>query len=110
MYDFCFSPIYAAVLALGGIAGYIAKGSTESLTAGLVSAAILALCSHLSLKNYNAGRTCKPATAVSLIVAAGLTYVMYARYVRTHKLMPAGITAGISAGMTGALTDVAIIS
>lgn len=101
MYDFCFSPFYAAILAIGGIAGYIAKGSTESLAAGLISAGVIALCSHISLKSYHAGKACKPATAVSLLVAGGLTYVMYERYSRTGKVMPAGLTAGTSAAMTG---------
>lgn len=48
-----------------------------------------------------AGRTCKPATFVSLLVAAGLTYMMYQRYSSTGKLMPAGVVAGISGGMAG---------
>jgi len=33
MYDFCLSPIYAFLLALGGLAGYLTKGSTASLGA-----------------------------------------------------------------------------
>jgi hypothetical protein len=33
MYDFCISPIYAAVLLAGGLHGYAAKGSVESLGA-----------------------------------------------------------------------------
>jgi uncharacterized membrane protein (UPF0136 family) len=101
MYDFCFSPIYAVLLAIGGVAGYITKGSMASLGAGLGSAALLGLMSKWSLDSYHKGKACKPATAVSLLVAAGLTYVMYERYSATGKLMPAGLTAGLSAAMTG---------
>lgn len=31
MYDFCLTPIYAFLLAVGGLAGYFTKGSTASL-------------------------------------------------------------------------------
>jgi hypothetical protein len=47
------------------------------------------------------GRTCKPATFISLLVAAGLAYLMYQRYSSTGKVMPAGAVAGISGGMAG---------
>jgi uncharacterized membrane protein (UPF0136 family) len=106
MYDFCFSPIYAVLLAIGGVAGYVTKGSMTSLGAGLGSAALLGLMSKWSLHSYHKGKACKPATAISLLVAAGLTYVMYERYSATGKLMPAGLTAGLSAAMTGGLRAV----
>jgi uncharacterized membrane protein (UPF0136 family) len=106
MYDFCFSPIYAVLLAIGGVAGYITKGSMASLGAGLGSAALLGLMSKWSLDSYHKGKACKPATAISLLVAAGLTYVMYERYSATGKLLLAGLTAGLSAAMTGGRRDV----
>jgi hypothetical protein len=36
MYDFCISPLYAAVLLGGGLYGYATKGSVESLGALLL--------------------------------------------------------------------------
>lgn len=77
------------------------KHSVPSLVAGLASAGVISLCSYASLQQYHAGKTCKPATAVSLVVAAGLTYMMYQRYSSTGKVMPAGMVAGISGTMTG---------
>lgn len=52
MYDFCLTFPYAAILALGGVGGYAAKGSTASLVAGLVSSGVLALCGHFSYSSY----------------------------------------------------------
>lgn len=72
--------------------------------AGLASAGVISLCSYASLQQYHAGKTCKSATAVSLLVAATLTYVMYQRYSSTGKVMPAGMVAGISGAMTGGET------
>jgi uncharacterized membrane protein (UPF0136 family) len=45
------------------------------------------------------GRLNKPSTAVSLLVAVGLTGVMGARWSRTHKFMPAGLISIISVCM-----------
>eukprot|EP00882_Tetradesmus_deserticola_P007647 GHRQ01008052.1.p3 GENE.GHRQ01008052.1~~GHRQ01008052.1.p3 ORF type:complete len:119 (+),score=41.12 GHRQ01008052.1:535-891(+) len=100
MYDFCFTPIYAGLLAIGGVAGYATKGSMASLGAGLGTAALLSLMSKWSLDAYHKGEACKSATAISLLVAAGLTFMMYQRYSTTGKFMPAGLTAGLSAAMT----------
>ncbi|KAI7838904.1 hypothetical protein COHA_007337 [Chlorella ohadii] len=100
MYDFCLSPIYAALLALGGLIGFLTKGSTASLGGGVGSAAVLAVCSYASLQSYHRGQLCRPATLVSLAVSAALTYVMWQRYGRTGKLMPAGLVAYLSAAMT----------
>lgn len=42
------------------------------------------------------GRLNKASTAVSLVVAVGLTGVMGARWTRTHKFMPAGLLSILS--------------
>ncbi len=101
MYDFCFSPIYAALLAFGGLAGF-AKGSTVSLVASAGAATALAACSWASLRAFRQGKTCKPATALSLALAIALTGVMGRRYLITSTL-PAGAVAGVSAAMSGAM-------
>ena len=53
MYDFCLTYPYAAVLAFGGIIGFISKGSIPSLIGGLGSAAVLAACAQASLNAYH---------------------------------------------------------
>jgi len=92
MYDFCFSYPFAGLLAFGGLMGFVTKGSTASLGAGLACATIIGGCGYMSLQNYYKGKTCKPATAVSLVVSLVLAYAMRARYNATGKFMPAGLT------------------
>jgi len=99
MYDFCFTYPYATLLALGGCFGYAAKGSLPSLFGGLGSAAVLAICAQISLNAYHAGKLCKPATAVSLLVTVGLTAMMGVRWQRSGRFMPAGLVSLLSAGM-----------
>lgn len=42
---------------------------------------------------------CRPATVISLVVAAGVTSMMWKRYQRTQKIFPAGFTAVLSLAM-----------
>ncbi|KAL4853017.1 Protein FATTY ACID EXPORT 5 [Chlorella vulgaris] len=100
MYDFCFTPIYAAFLALAGLLGFLVKGSTASLGGGLGSAAVLSACTYLSLQSYKRGQLCRPATVLSLVISSGLAYMMWQRYSRTGRVMPAVVVGGLSAAMT----------
>ncbi|KAL4436505.1 hypothetical protein ABPG75_003644 [Micractinium tetrahymenae] len=100
MYDFCLTPIYALLLAVGGLVGYLTKGSIASLGGGMGSAVVLSVCTYVSLQAYHKGQLCQPATLVSLVISAALAWVMWQRYSRTGKLMPAGMVAGLSAAMT----------
>lgn len=56
MYDFCLTLPYAALLALGGLMGFLTKGSLPSLLGGLGSAAVLAACGQASLSRYHQAR------------------------------------------------------
>ena len=100
MFDFCFTFPYAALLAFGGVAGFLAKGSIPSLLGGCGSAAILFVAANSSLKAYQKQATCRPATAMSLAIALCLSVVMGLRYYRTGKVMPAGALAVLSGGMS----------
>ena len=103
MYDFCLVFPYAALLALGGCTGFAAKGSLPSLLGGCGSAALLAACAAFSHRAYERGRLCRPATSVALAVAVMLAAVMWLRWQRTQKVMPAGLVSVLSAAMAAFL-------
>ena len=60
MYDFCLTFPYAALLALGGVIGFLSKGSLPSLMGGLGSALILAIAGQRSLSYYHQARRNSP--------------------------------------------------
>lgn len=91
------SLFYAALVAGGGVLGYVKKGSKKSLVAGTTFGLILSACAA------GMGTSSLP-TSIALISAAALSYVMGRRYVASRKMMPAGITAGVSLLMTGLYT------
>jgi uncharacterized membrane protein (UPF0136 family) len=91
-----FTFAYAAFLLVGGVVAYAKSQSTKSLTAAGGSAVVLALCAR--------GMTGGPAATrgplmVVAALSAALAYVMAKRYNKTGKVMPAGVTAGLSFGM-----------
>ena len=68
MYDFCFTFPYSLLLALGGLIGFVTKGSVPSLLGGVGSAALLAACGYISLQRYHQGRLCRYAQSSTLFV------------------------------------------
>ncbi len=122
MHDFCMTFPYGALVALGGVIGFLAKGtlcsgawsafraltahttragSVPSLVAGGGSGLALLLLGVQSLKAWRTGRpgASAPFTAASAAVAALLTYVMGKKYMLTKALFPPGVFAGLSAVM-----------
>jgi uncharacterized membrane protein (UPF0136 family) len=81
--------IYAVLLAVGGIIGFMKAGSRPSLIAGLVSAAIAAVCLALSAR----GNLGFPLAAVLALI---MSLVFGMRLAKTRKLMPSGMLLGIS--------------
>ncbi|GAX74716.1 hypothetical protein CEUSTIGMA_g2164.t1 [Chlamydomonas eustigma] len=99
MYDFCFTPIYATLLAVGGVIGFIAKGSTASLAGGVGSALILSLLTYISFQYYKDRQSCKLAVLASLGISACLSVFMYQRFSQGFKVHNA-IGAAISGLMS----------
>ncbi|GLT59394.1 hypothetical protein SLA2020_322150 [Shorea laevis] len=101
MHDFCFTIPYGLILVVGGIIGYLRKGSMASLAGGGGAGLVLLLAGYLSLKAFEKRKNSYFALILETVCAVVLTWVMGQRYHQTAKIMPAGILAGISALMTG---------
>ncbi|POO00376.1 TMEM14 family [Trema orientale] len=100
MHDFCFTIPYGLIVVIGGVVGYLKKGSTASFAGGVGSGLVLILAGYLSLKAFEKKKNSYFALILETVCAAALTWVMGHRYLQTSKIMPAGIVAGISALMT----------
>lgn len=82
--------LYAILVALGGILGYVKARSQPSLISGLVSGLLLAIAWYISLQTPVVG------LAIATLIAFGLLGVFAVRFQRTRKWMPAGLMAILS--------------
>ncbi|XP_066272902.1 transmembrane protein 14C-like isoform X2 [Branchiostoma lanceolatum] len=80
---------FALVVAVGGILGYVRKGSTMSLGAGLVFGGLMGVGAYQTSVNPNN-------YMLSLATSGVLTAVMGSRFINSGKFMPAGLVAGLS--------------
>ncbi|XP_039130175.1 protein FATTY ACID EXPORT 5-like [Dioscorea cayenensis subsp. rotundata] len=100
MHDFCFTIPYGLLVLVGGVAGYLRKGSITSLAGGVGAGIVLLLAGFVSLKAFEKRRNSFFSLILETACALALTYVMGQRYLQTSKIMPAGLVALISAVMT----------
>lgn len=82
--------VYALLVAIGGIIGYVKAKSTQSLLSGLGSGIALAIAWYISLQNPTVG------LALAAIIALALLIVFALRFRATSKFMPAGFLALLS--------------
>eukprot|EP00745_Piridium_sociabile_P024444 TRINITY_DN38694_c0_g1_i1.p1 TRINITY_DN38694_c0_g1~~TRINITY_DN38694_c0_g1_i1.p1 ORF type:complete len:113 (+),score=14.37 TRINITY_DN38694_c0_g1_i1:63-401(+) len=81
--------VYAAVVAVGGIIGYVKKGSVPSLAMGLACGGLMGVGAY---QTTNDPRN----VLLSLVTSAVLTGVMGYRFMNSGKFMPAGLVATLS--------------
>ncbi|KAL0908450.1 hypothetical protein M5K25_022945 [Dendrobium thyrsiflorum] len=86
---------YAALLGVGGVIGYMKRGSQKSLVAGIGSALLLYYV-HTQLPISPAF-----ASTLGLGLSAALTVVMGSRFKRSGKIFPAGVVSIVSLIMAG---------
>ena len=80
--------IYAVLLGIGGLMGYLKAGSRPSLIAGSISAAVAARPVGLSAANPRLGVPLGLLLSITLFVLFGYRYA-----VKTRKFMPSGLLA-----------------
>jgi uncharacterized membrane protein (UPF0136 family) len=90
--------IYALLLAVGGLIGYLKAGSRPSLIAGLLSAVAALAALGLSIGNSPWGLPLGLLLAVVLLLLFGYRYA-----VKTRKFMPSGLLAVISLVVLGVM-------
>jgi uncharacterized membrane protein (UPF0136 family) len=78
---------------LGGTLGYVRKGSTPSLIAGVVFGSLLIGSGYIIAKTDSQHQGHLLATATSGFMALGMAH----RYTKTTKFMPAGMVAVVGA-------------
>ena len=89
-----FAYAYAVLVTVGGIIGFLRKGSLPSLTIGLLTGMVLLYAAYqVSLNPQNA--------TLGFVVCAFLAAVMGFRFFKTGAFMPAGLVAGLSVAMGG---------
>lgn len=83
--------LYAVLVMVAGVMGYLKARSKPSLISGLISGTALLIAWALSLtKSYNAGMVLATCLAIALLIVFAL------RFRKTRKFMPAGLMAILS--------------
>lgn len=82
--------VYAVLLIVGGLVGFLKARSTPSLVAGLISGALAGGCVAVSGSNRMLGY----GLGLALAMIMGIVFAM--RYTRSRKAMPSGLLALIS--------------
>jgi uncharacterized membrane protein (UPF0136 family) len=87
--------IYALLLAVGGVIGYVKAKSRPSLIAGLVSAGVAVASLAWSTRRP------VPGFVLGIFLAAALFFLFQARYRKSGKFMPAGllVVASVAVGL-----------
>eukprot|EP00271_Cylindrocystis_brebissonii_P007064 TRINITY_DN20199_c0_g2_i1.p1 TRINITY_DN20199_c0_g2~~TRINITY_DN20199_c0_g2_i1.p1 ORF type:complete len:123 (-),score=12.77 TRINITY_DN20199_c0_g2_i1:724-1092(-) len=96
MHDFCFTLPYGTLLVLGGLFGFLRKGSVPSLVGGAGCGLLLCLAGYVQLQSYHKSRNNWPSIFLELFISTLLTIVLGKRFQDTGKFMPAGLIAALS--------------
>lgn len=82
--------LYALLVLVGGIVGYVKAQSKPSLISGIISGIALLAAWAISLQNLDVGLAIATGLAIVLLIVFAL------RFRKTNKFMPAGLMAILS--------------
>jgi uncharacterized membrane protein (UPF0136 family) len=83
--------LYAVLLGVGGVIGFLKAGSRASLVSGLLSAVAAVVAAVLSLMRYPFGIPLGVALAIGLFILFGYRYA-----IRNKRFLPSGLLAVVS--------------
>ena len=79
-HSFCFSIPYGIIVSLGGLIGFLKKGSTMSLIMGLLFGGISAALGYSAYQKYFVNASDRMEILAGLVVSAVLSIVMCLRW------------------------------
>jgi uncharacterized membrane protein (UPF0136 family) len=83
--------VFGILTIAGGIVGYVKAGSTISIIAGSISGVLLLVAAWLMPEHQAAG------LIMALVVSVLLAGQFVPKFLRTYKIMPAGLMSVLSA-------------
>ena len=110
MMSFCFTYPFGIMVLVGGLVGKLTAGSNASLIAGGITGLAYLFTAYSQHQSYlgckmgkvlpgNYTANAKKNNIIALIVSCILSLSMSRRYLKTGKLMPAGMVAFLALGM-----------
>ena len=82
--------IFGALTIIGGVIGYVKAGSLPSIIAGAITGVLLLVAGWILPANRN------PGLIIAFIVSLVLAAQFFPKFIRTAKVMPAGLMSILS--------------
>lgn len=99
-HSFCISIPYGIIVSIGGLIGYLKKGSQMSLLMGLLFGGLSAALGYSAYQKYFENTSDKTEILAGLVISAVLSIVMCLRWSKSGKFMPAGLVGVLSVMMS----------
>ena len=91
---------YGFIVSIGGLIGFMTKGSKMSLIMGLLFGGISMALGYSAYQKYFQNASDKNEILAGLVVSAILAVVMCLRWSKSSKFMPAGLVGVLSVAMS----------